>query len=159
MKNQTKTAIRSQKLHTPVPKKKPSKSSSFSKRIILCIIFLVIIIITAFTLFALFFKNENLVKADLDHLARDYYENYLYDSFKNSSQNQDMEALLSKHTSRGLSVITLRQLLLHDNAKNAKTASYLREYCDENSTFFQIYPEPPYEKTSYHLKFTYSCNF
>ncbi|MBR2994897.1 hypothetical protein IKF32_03220 [Candidatus Saccharibacteria bacterium] len=159
MKKKQTSAINSRKLHVAGPRKSYFDTSPLSKKIVLTVILLLMIVIVVATLFAFLFKNEYVVKAKLDYLAHDYYENYLYDSFKNSAPNSDVEQILNKNTVRGLSRITLRQLLLHDESKNADIANYLLEYCDENKTYVIIYPEPPYEKTSYHLKYTYSCNF
>ncbi len=154
--------IYSQELHTPILHEDTKKPLSKIKWLILAIIIFLIAIVIAVAVFALLPRDEYTVKSKLDYLVRDYYENYLYSAFENSAQsygNSTVEELLEKHAERGLSRITLRQLLLHDTTKTADIANYLREYCDENKTFMQIFPEPPFDRTSYRIKYTYSCNF
>lgn len=162
MNREPTTPVYSQELHAPMPQDDVTKTRSYSKFVILTVIGLQICIVIAAMLFALLYKHDNVVKSKLDSLARDYYENYLYDAFANSVQtsgNTTIEEVMEKHSARGLSRITLRQMLLHDAKGNADLAEYLRSYCNENKTYMQVFPDPPFDKTSYHIKYTYSCNF
>ncbi|MBR3230763.1 hypothetical protein IKF73_01910 [Candidatus Saccharibacteria bacterium] len=109
------------------------------------------------TICSLIFKPENLVKAQISALATDYYENYLYPSFDQNSPN--FNDFMQKYETTGLTITTLRQILLHDHQKNVTAAPFLKEHCDENSTFIKFYPEYPYSKTSYHVEYSYSCDF
>ena len=100
-----------------------------------------------------------------------YYENYFYPNIlKNNSIYENdvaspttaepiMSNILEKYTERGFSRIDLNQLLLYDNFKHYSSASSLSSYCDLEKTFITIFPEPPYTRQSYHVKYDYSCNF
>ena len=104
------------------------------------------------TLCTLFLKPEDLVKNQITSLANDYYENYFY-------QDSITTETMDKYAARGLSPLTLSDLLTYDHQKNAKYTDYLSEYCDTSSTLIKLYPDPPYSRTSYHTEYTYACNF
>ena len=106
------------------------------------------------------FKPENTVKAKISELSSDYYENYLYQSLDpNSLSSEEFSKSMQKYEKTGLTITTLRQILLYDHKKNAKDAPFLKKYCDEDSTYIKYYPEYPYSKTSYRTEYTYSCEF
>ena len=162
MKVKSKTKIYSQDVHISIPQSTSPKSSATSKAISLSVIIIAMLLVISAALFAIFYKSENLVKAKIDSLARDYYENYLYENFATSDafvKTTDLDAVMRRYVDHGFSRITLRQLLLHDADRHTSDATYLREYCDENKTYVQIFPKSPYTRTSYHIDTTYSCNF
>ena len=145
-----------------VTKKSKKINPNLAKKISLIIVCSAMVIVVLALIILPFVKEENLAKSKIDQLARDYYENFFYDDYTNSEKFQQLEnkeEAMQKYVDRGFSRLTLRQLLLHDSDKNAETAVFLRKVCDENKTYVQIFPEPPFTKTSYHLKVTYSCNF
>lgn len=142
--------------------KKAKVKSSSAKKISLIIVCSAMALVVLALIILPFVKDENLAKSKIDQLARDYYENYFYDDYTNSAKFQQLEnkeETMQKYSERGFSRLTLRQLILQDYDKNAETATFLREICDENKTYIQFFPEAPYTKTSYHTKITYSCNF
>ena len=125
--------------------------------IILTMIVVVIAIVCSFLL-----VKENVIKNKISALASDYYENYFYPKFTSSSNYQKIDNLdttMAKYRDYGFSPISLRDLLLYDDQKNASERTFLTDNCDENKTFIKFYLEPPYDKASYHTEYTYSCNF
>ncbi len=128
--------------------------------VVLIVIIASMFIVIAMSIFALLFKPENTVKAKISELSSDYYENYLYQNFDfNNFSSEELANFMQKYENKGLTAITLRQILLHDYQKNAEFAPLLKKYCDEDSTYVKFYPEPPYSKTSYRTEYTYSCDF
>ena len=137
-------------------RKKKNKFTSVQKTI-MAIIALAFIIVIFFALFTTFYTPENNIKSKISNLAKDYYENYLYELISDNSSTP-AEALKG-YTESGLSVVYLRQLLYYSNEIDTETIDYLTTHCNENNTTIKYYPEPPFSKTSYHIDFTYSCDF
>lgn len=132
------------------------------KKTVLIVIVIASIIVVGGIIFAIIFNSENMVKSKITAMAEDYYENYLYEKMVNSDKYKnitDLDAAMEKYRTNGLSPVTLNDLLLYDNEKNKEHRKYLSEYCDENKTMIKYYMEPPYERTSYRMEITYSCNF
>ena len=149
-------------VHINVPKHTSSGRSNPAQKIVLVIIGVVMALVIFLVVFSVFNTSENQIKSRITRLATDYYENYFYDDFTSSpefAKIDDLDTAMEKYTRRGFASISLRQLLLHDPAHTAEDANYLKSRCDENKSFIQIFPEPPYDKTSYHIEYTYSCNF
>ncbi len=133
-----------------------------AQKTILLIIFIAFFIVFIALLCAFFLKPEKIVKSKIDTIASDYYENYFYEKLITSekyTESKDLDDILGRYKDNGLATLNLRQLLLYDNQKNAEFAPYLKKYCDEENTYIKFYPEPPYSRTSYHIDYTYSCNF
>ena len=130
------------------------------QKIIIVIIVSVMAITIGFAIASFFLQPENLTKAKISNLATDYYENYLYENLINSEKfSGNIDATMSEYRDRGLSTITLRQLLLHDQSKNASLANEIKNYCDEEKTTIKFYPDAPYSRSSYHVDYHYVCNF
>ena len=132
------------------------------KKTMLIVISVAGIIVVGGIFYAIFFNSENIVKAKISGMATDYYENYFYEKLLDSDkfkQIKNQEEKMEKYHTEGLSPITLGDLLLYDNEKNKEHRKYLTEYCDENQTLIKYYMDPPYERDSYHVEITYSCNF
>lgn len=139
--------------------KKPQDTLLYQKIIIAIILTSMIVIVIAI-LTSFLFKPENLVKSKISNLSSAYYENYLYDGLSDSNNfSGDYKSTLEKYKDTGLAYITLRQLILHDQEKNASTGDYIKDYCDEEKTTIKFFPEEPYGKTNYHVEYHYVCNF
>lgn len=124
----------------------------FSKNSILTIIVFVTLMVIGFSIFNLIATPEFLVKHRIENIAKDYYENYFYDSVP------DHEALdIYKNT--GLAKVSLRQLLLYSDRRHATSLEFFEKYCDLEKTYIKIFPEDPYQRTDYHVDYAYSCNF
>lgn len=138
------------------------QSNSIYKKIILFVIFAAMFIVIIASINIIFINNEKLVKDRIDSIARDYYENYFYNNFSNSDKFKKLNNLdeaMEKYHNQGFASVSLNDLLLYDNHKNEQYADFLTKYCDRNKTRAKFYIDPPYEKTSYHVEYTYSCNF
>ena len=137
-------------------------SATFAKRtVFVVIIILAIAVITALTS-TLFYDNEKAVKNKIVEITKDYYENYFYEQLKDSEQYKDankFEEIMEKYHIGALNTLSLRDLLSYDDKKNGEYEDYLTKYCDKDATTVRIFPDPPYERTTYHAEFTYSCNF
>lgn len=139
-----------------------TKRQRFTKPQLIIIIVIILCMLSVVTavIYNLFSKPENIVKAKISEISSDYYENYLYKNFNfEKYSSEDLANFMQKYENVGLTTTTLRQLLLYDHQKNADVAPLLKKYCDENTTFIKFYPEQPYSKNSYHIEYTYSCEF
>lgn len=136
------------------------RPSPLVKKIILTIIIIAMILVVSITTYSLIFTKENQIKWQFSKIATDYYENYYYQNLiKSSSNTEDIYKYLEDHHEKGLQNITLNILLSYDNQKISDHKNLLSENCDRNSTFIKIYPDPPYDKKSYHIEYTYSCGY
>ena len=138
------------------------RSYPITKKIILGVILVATLIVFTVSIFALFFDKKNLTEFLINKIAADYYENYYYPNFsstKGFKQAKDLDSAMEKYRNYGFAPVTLRQLLLYDNRKNAKYADPLKKYCNENYTVVKFYIDPPYGKSNYHYDITYSCNY
>ena len=142
-------------------RKSKKSQENFAKKIILGIIIFTAIIILGLTIFAAIFTNENRVKSAISNIATDYYENYFYENLLRSPDfpKDHPEDVLEEYQSSGLSVLTLRDLLLYDDQKHFSERDFLTKFCDEGKTYIHFYPDEPYTRNSYHVEYTYSCNF
>lgn len=133
-----------------------------AKRIILIIIALASLTVIIATVLSFLLTKEFRIKSQITHLATDYYENYFYTNLTNSTEyqnNPNKLSVMEKYHTYGLARTTLNNLLLYDNERNASYSDYLSENCDLSSTYVRIFPDPPYEKNSYHIDYYYSCDF
>ncbi len=133
-----------------------TSSKNQAKPIILAIIISSALVVIVALVASHFLKPELRVKSIISELTSDYYENYFHDKYIHDTSDV---TTIQKETKNGLPPIPLHQLLLYDNQKNNENSEYLSSYCDLDSTYVTIYPEPPYDKKSYHADFSYSCNF
>lgn len=130
------------------------------KNIIITVIVLTTLIVLIALICSFFLNPTKQVENKLTALASDYYENEFYPQVDPDPNSPSTAAnALEKYQTIGLSKITLRQLLLHDPQKTADVSDYLLKYCDGENTFIKFYPDPPYTRTSYHVEYTYSCNY
>lgn len=144
----------SRNLHSSKQRTTYSRPSR-THRIILAVISLVFIAVAIAIFCALFFTPERITKSTISALAADYYENNFYDQL---SLDQASPSEITKYETYGFAPVTLRQLLLYDDQKNAATATSILKYCDENATVIRFFLDSPYGKTDYHVDYTYSCN-
>ena len=139
-----------------------SVSNPKVKKTILLVILIASLVVAFGVIYAIFFNTEKVVKSKISALATDYYENYFYENLINSDkfkQLKDLDTEMEKYHTSGLAPVTLSNLLLYDNQKNATYRNYLTAYCDENATQIKFYMDPPYGRQNYHYDINYSCNF
>lgn len=129
-----------------------------AKRSIVTIIIFAMLIVILVTLLSIFQNPETAVRRKIESITSDYYENHFYPEITDGVEGSLDEIMEHYHT-HGFAIVSLRQLLLYDNGRHAESTGAITKYCDENSTFARIYPEPPYGKTNYRVEYTYSCAF
>ena len=139
---------------------KHKKTLSGVQKTIIIVISLAIIVTLAAVVISFFLQPERLTKSRIESLASDYYENYLYENFINSDKFfGDLESAMSRYTETGLTSITLRQLILHDQTKTASIADSLKANCDIERTTIKFFPESPFSRKDYRVDYHYVCNF
>ena len=124
--------------------------------IITSAIVVVIAVICSFTL-----NTENVIKSGISTLSSNYYQNYIYKSLSdnNSGKTDLMKSAIQTYKDTGLAAVPLR-VLLKFNQENAKLdTSLITERCDQDNTYVKIFPESPYEATSFRAEYNYSCEF
>lgn len=127
---------------------------------IIVVIIIAMLVVVAAILVQVFNVPERSVKSRMDSIVSDYYENYFYKNvIKNGTTTESLNRIMDKFKEPGFSRVYFRQLLLYDNQKYSDDTPFITKYCDENSSFVIIYPDPPYGKTDYHTQFYYSCEF
>ena len=129
-----------------------------ARNVILTVIVITTFIVCATILLTFFLDPARQVESKINSLATNYYEKVFYEDLNINNPN-DAATALEKYQTTGLSTVTLRQLLLSDVGKNTNDADYLLKYCDAEATRVKFYPDPPFTRTSYHIEYTYSCNF
>lgn len=134
---------------------------SVVKNLTVVVIVIVTIIVIVMVVCSLILRPSHQVPSKIETLASNYYENVFYQNMLNSpNYSGDPEKALAPHAARGLSPVTLRQLILNEHlALSSTEADYLLKYCDEEATSIKFYPDPPFSRTAYHTEITYSCNF
>ncbi|MBO7720505.1 hypothetical protein J6S35_02630 [Candidatus Saccharibacteria bacterium] len=107
------------------------------------------------------FDPKKLAEDELQRLAKDYYENYYYDVFTQKIPESDYALAFTTYSEYGFPKTYLRELLLFDDGRNAKSRAYFdgQYYCNTNQTAIQIIPYPPYGRTDYEVKYTYDCEY
>lgn len=144
------------------------RSYRISKNTILTVIALAMLSMLLFVIYNLIATPEHLIKKQIDSLARDYYENYIYaTTLSNNSidvnhpeeSSDALNKIFSRYTELGFSQASLRQLLLFNDGKYASLENTFSKYCDLDRTSIKIYPEAPFGRTNYHIDYNYSCKF
>lgn len=149
---------KSKSYHRSYPRVATKPATAARKTILVVIIIaMLVVIIGAFTL--LFANDESRVKSKITSMSSEYYENYFYTNLISSPKFKDLNTTMEKYREHGFSPISLNELLLYNNQKNAKYSDFLTKYCDSNHTFIKFYPDPPYDQKSYHAEYSYACNF
>ena len=147
----------SHKIHKSRSRFLSSRAKSPTQKIILIVIVSAIITVFIALTCSLILNPENNTKTKISQLATEYYEDYFYPNV--FSGNKDMSEILNRYTDTGLAKVSLRQLILSNSNLSPADVNFIRQHCDENTTFVQFFPTDPYNKTSYHTECTYSCSF
>ena len=147
----------SRKIHKSRSRFLSSRAKSPTQKIILIVIVSTIITVFIALICSLFLNPEHSTKSKISQLATEYYEDYFYPNVFSGSK--DMSEVLSRYTGTGLARVSLRQLILSNSSLLPADANFIRQHCDENSTFVQFFPTEPYNKSDYRTEFTYSCSF
>ena len=102
---------------------------------------------------------KKMAENELQALAKDYYENYYYDSFTADLTAEDFATAFLTYHDYGFPKVYLRELLLFDDGRHANYRGYFdgQYYCNTNHTYIQIFPQPPYGKKDYTVEYKYEC--
>ena len=132
-----------------------------TRRIAMILIFGAMVAVIVFAVYKAINTPEKRVKDRIAQYASDYYEEYYYPKIKKNVDENVFEDVMRQYAERGIEDgrVTLRQLMLYNGGKFSNELETISDYCNLDSTIVEIYPEKPYEKENYHVKYKYSCNF
>ncbi len=147
----------SSKMHAHRTRFLSSREKTPAQKITLAIIISATILVIISVLCIFILDNERIAKSKISSLASEYYENYFYPSM--SIEKDELADVMSDFLETGFNNVNLRQLILATGKDHSADADFLRKYCDEKSTIIRFFPEPPFDKTSYHVEYSYSCDF
>lgn len=132
-----------------------------AKKIVLGIIAILSVSIILFTTFIIYSQRPVDIEAAISHLAEQYYENYFFpnlDSSIHAHGSASISETLSPYTTTGFSGVPLRQILTHTE-HDSTTTQAITASCDDSATLVHFFPDPPFTSTSYHINYSYYCNF
>ncbi|MBR3052407.1 hypothetical protein IKG60_02185 [Candidatus Saccharibacteria bacterium] len=153
-------ARRSATLHQPRTRIITNSRALIAKRVVIVVIVVALMSVVTALVCQLFFNEEKMTKRQLEAMAAEYYEDYIYENLVHGAMSQaEIEAKMEKYVSGGFAAVNLRQLLLYDNGKNIENGGLLQEHCDANTTSAKFYPEEPFDKKSYRIEYRYDCDF
>ncbi|MBQ3318691.1 hypothetical protein IJG76_01605 [Candidatus Saccharibacteria bacterium] len=141
-------------------KKSDRSFSDFARIIAAAVIVISVLTLAVNVAMNEIFREDRVAERALASLAKDYYENYYFDHFKETTS--DPTDTLKKYSEIGFPSVSLRQLLLVDNRRFAPYASSFknsRYACNQELTTIKIYPKEPYGKTDYDVKLNLSCSW
>lgn len=119
-------------------------------KVILGVILIATIMVIGSILAAYFSDHERLAKNEFEALVSNYYEDYFYEKITDTKA-------LDKYKETGLSVLTLRQLVLHEPSLGG--TENIEKYCDLNLSYAKIFPQEPYGKKNYRVEYKYVCDW
>lgn len=129
--------------------------------IVIGIVLVVAIIVVACFMFIKKGGQEASLSKSLESIGKDFYENFYYEQV--GSTDEERANFLSKYESIGIKV-NLDNLSRYDNNKNSDEISKFvnqktKKACDKTNTKVVIYPQKPYNKTSYKIETQLDCGF
>ncbi|MBQ3432996.1 hypothetical protein IJG22_01715 [Candidatus Saccharibacteria bacterium] len=131
-----------------------------ARRVVLWVITATIVVVIAGLIASFFCNNERMTQRKIDEMAREYYEEFVYQNLINGAMSQEEIAdVMGRYEKYGFAPVSLRQLLLYDGRKNMEEGGFVKNYCDENETKVKVYPEAPYDKKSYRIEYEYRCEY
>ena len=136
-------------IHVRIPSG-TKKSIPTTGKVILGVIFIATIMVATAVAIAFFSNPERLTKNELGALVSNYYENYFYEKITNAE-------VLDKYKDTGLSILTLRQLVLHEPRLGG--TENVEKNCDLNLSYAKIFPQEPYGKKDYRVEYKYVCDW
>ena len=158
---QSKTKKSNQKIRNNYykPRYETANTKTPLQKIILIIIISAMVLVIVALVLVLFLNPENQIKSKISSRSANYYETYIYKDFENISDKAKLEKAMEKYQKNGFTKTPLRQILFYDHSTLTDEDSFIISHCDENETFIQFFPDPPYTKTSYHIEYTFACDF
>lgn len=137
-----------------------SKATLLSK-IAIGILVAGMVIMAIFVAWQFYNMPEYATEREFNYLAKDYYENYLYDKTLSSLNQKSITEAFSIYDEKGMEPIKLRQLLLYDEEKHPGSAAIFdtpHYKCDTNLSEVKYHPSAPYGRTDYTYELKLTCN-
>ena len=154
VKKQTKTANRR------VVRRGNANDAVIARRVIIGVICVAIVAVMAGLVGSFFWDGESMTKKRIEEMAKEYYEEFIYENLAEGTTSQsEIEKKMDRYAEWGYAPVSLRQLLMYDAENNKGEGSFVKKYCDENSTSVKIYPEAPYDVKSYRIDYKYDCEW
>lgn len=135
-------------------------SAPLAKRFAIIIIIFCSAIILLNIVANAYFNPGAVVDREINNLAKEYYEDYLYQNMTTGLSEEEITKELARYEKSGTGNVYLRQLLLYDSGRREDAASYFNHKgytCDRNKTYVKYYPEPPFKKENYHFEIKLAC--
>lgn len=117
-----------------------------------------VLIVALATGLTFYFSPENQATRELERMATEYYETYLYGSSVSTFEN-GVEGI-AEMSKKGIQPVKLRQLLLYNGGKNKdlqklfESSSYR---CDLDATQVVYHPVEPYGVKDYTIEYKKEC--
>ena len=129
--------------------------------IVIGVVLVVVLIVAACFMFIKKGGQEASLSKSLESMGKDFYENFYYEQV--GSTDEERADFLSKYESIGIK-INLDNLSRYNENKNADEISKFvnektKKACDKTNTKVVIYPQKPYNKTSYKIETQLDCGF
>lgn len=127
------------------------------KKSLLCMIGGIVLIIALIVVGCFMFLKkggqEASLSKSLESMGKDFYENFYYTQV--GSTDEERANFLSKYETIGIK-INLDNLSRYDNNKNSDK---INKACDRTNTRVIVYPQKPYNQTSYKIETQLDCGF
>lgn len=103
-----------------------------------------------------YFNRGAVAGRSIDYIAKDYYENFLYDRFV--AGGKSAKEMLAEYTERAPLQVNLRQLLSFDGGRHGDSVADFYG-CDKNAVAVKIVPVEPFGKRDYALQTQLDCEW
>ena len=140
---------------------KPVNKNNGIACIVIGVVLVVAIIVAACFMFIKKGGQEASLSKSLESMGKDFYENFYYTQV--GSTDEERANFLSKYETIGIK-INLDNLSRYDNSKNLEKINKFvnnktNKACDRTNTRVIVYPQKPYNKTSYKIETQLDCGF
>ncbi|MBR3365671.1 hypothetical protein IKG48_00930 [Candidatus Saccharibacteria bacterium] len=135
--------------------------SPIAKRAAVIFICICTVLVALNAVASAYFNPRAVVNREIYSLAREYYEDYLYQNLIGDRTGDAIAEELKEYRDSGTGNTYLRQLLLYDSGRRQKATGYFEQdgfTCDRNETYVKYFPDPPYGKEDYHFDIKLVCN-
>ena len=129
--------------------------------IVIGVVLVVALIVAACIMFIKKGGQEASLSKSLESMGKDFYENFYYTQV--GSTDEERANFLSKYETIGIK-INLDNLSRYDNNKNSDKINKFvnnktNKACDRTNTRVIVYPQKPYNQTSYKIETQLDCGF
>ena len=145
-------------------KKEETKTTNKNNSVICIVIGAVLVVALIVAACFMFIKKggqEASLSKSLESMGKDFYENFYYTQV--GSTDEERANFLSKYETIGIK-INLDNLSRYDNNKNSDKINKFvnnktNKACDRTNTRVIVYPQNPYNQTSYKIETQLDCGF